>query len=717
METLPLTRDLVLVGGGHAHALVLRRWGMDPLPGGRLTLIDPGATTAYTGMLPGLVAGHYRRPETEIDLVRLARFAGARLIRARAAGIDRQARRIAVEGRPPVAYDVASFDVGLTGAMPDLPGFADHGHPAKPLGPFADAWARFLPGGGPAAVLGGGVGGVELALAMRHALLARHGRAEVAVIDAGRALSGISPKAAAALRERLARAGIALHEGAAAIRVGPGAVTLAGGREVPSAFTAGAAGGRPWPLLGGLGLALEDGWLAVDDRLRTSDPRVFAAGDCAFLAYAPRPKAGVYAVRAAPVLAANLRDALRGREPRRRFRPQRSYLKLITLGAREAVADRGGRAVTAAPGALWRWKDRIDRQFMARLSDLAPMPRPRAPRVAAAGLAEALAGAPPCGACGAKVGGATLAAALAALPGTRREDVETPPGDDAAVLRVGGARQVLTTDHLRAFTLDPWLMARIAALHALGDVRAMGAAPQAALAQITLPRLAPRLEAETLREVMAGAASALVPAGCAIAGGHTTQGPEMQIGFTLAGLADRPVTLAGARPGDALVLTRPIGSGTILAGEMALAATGPEVAACLDLLSADQAAEAEALRDARAMTDVTGFGLLGHAAAMAAASGVTLRIDLEAVPLMDGALRLAEGGTRSSLFAANAEGMAGRVLRPEGARSDLLLDPQTAGGLLAAVDPAAVPALRAAIPHLAQIGGATAPDGFDVRVR
>ncbi|MGR3540010.1 MAG: selenide, water dikinase SelD, partial [Hasllibacter sp.] len=631
-------------------------------------------------------------------------------------GIDRDARRIAVRGRAPVAYDVASIDIGLTSAMPDLPGFAEHGHPAKPLGPFARAWEAFARAGGPVCVIGGGVGGTELALAMRHALAARHGTARVALVDGARALAGLSDRAAAALRARLAADGIALHEDAAIAAVEPGAVLLRDGTRIASAFTAGAAGGRPWPLLAALGLETHEGWLAVDDRLRTSDPRVFAAGDCAHLAFAPRPKAGVYAVRAAPVLHANLRAALRGEGPARRFRPQRHYLKLVTLGGREAIADRGGRAVTAAPKALWRWKDRIDRRFMARLTDLSPMPRPGAPRVAAAGLRDLVEGQPaPCGACGAKVGGATLAAALAALPSAGRADVESAPGDDAAVLNLNGARQVLTTDHLRAFTLDPWLMARIAALHALGDVRAMGAAPQAALAQITLPRLAPRLEAETLREVMDGAASALVPAGCEIAGGHTTQGPEMQIGFTITGLAEAPVTLSGARPGDALVLTRPIGSGTILAAEMALAATGAEVAACLDLMAADQGPAAQALRGARAMTDVTGFGLLGHAAALAAASGVTLRLALGAVPLMDGALRLAGAGVRSSLFAANAAAMATRSLRPDGARSDLLLDPQTAGGFLAAVDPADLPRLRDAVPDLAIIGEAAAPDGFDVR--
>ena len=160
---LPLTRDLVLIGGGHSHALVLRKWGMSPLPGARLTVINPGPTAPYSGMLPGFVAGHYGRDELDIDLVRLARFAGARLVLGAVTGMDATAKTVSVEGRPPIAYDVASVNVGITSDMPAVPGFIEHAVPAKPLGPFAQRWADYLDGTGPAqvAVIGGGVAGAE----------------------------------------------------------------------------------------------------------------------------------------------------------------------------------------------------------------------------------------------------------------------------------------------------------------------------------------------------------------------------------------------------------------------------------------------------------------------------------------------------------------------------------------------------------------------------
>ncbi|MEO1153642.1 MAG: FAD-dependent oxidoreductase, partial [Pseudomonadota bacterium] len=262
MTPLPLTRDLVLIGGGHAHALVLRRWGMRPLPGARLTLINPGPTAPYTGMLPGFIAGHYARDELEIDLVRLARFAGARLILGEAEGIDRKNQRIQVSGRGDIGYDVASIDIGITSDMPDLPGFLDHGIPAKPLGILAHRWAAFRDNTGPAeiVVIGGGVGGVELALAMQFAMAHRDRPVQVTIIDSGTALPGLGPRARKALLFQLAFKGITLMEHTAVRSVEADAVTLATGQRIPSHFTVGAAGARPYRWLATTGLDLTDGY-------------------------------------------------------------------------------------------------------------------------------------------------------------------------------------------------------------------------------------------------------------------------------------------------------------------------------------------------------------------------------------------------------------------------------------------------------------------------
>ncbi|WP_374646430.1 selenide, water dikinase SelD [Tabrizicola sp.] len=714
----PAIKDLVLVGGGHAHALVLRMWAMDPVPGTRLTLVNPDPVAPYTGMLPGLVAGHYRREELMIDLVRLARFAGARLILDRASGLDPAARRVRLEGRPPLDYDLCSIDVGITSDLPGLPG-VEHAVPAKPMAGYAAAWEAFVArrlAFPRVVILGAGLGGVELALASRHRLAAQGARPEVVLVDReARLLPGLGASARRRVLARLRAEGIALRTGVEVVGIGPSCVRLAGGEEVGSDFTLMVAGARPQGWLAGTGLEEERGFLVTDACLRTSDERIFAAGDCATLAGAARPKAGVFAVRAAPVLQANLRAALSGGRLRR-FRPQRDYLKLVALGPQEAVADKWG--LSLAGRRLWRLKDRIDRAFMARLSDLPAMARAAVPAAATEGLAAHLAGRPLCGGCGAKLGPGVLAAALAGLPAPQRPEVLSGPGDDAAVLRAGAGVQVLTTDHLRAFCNDPRLMARLTALHALGDIWAMGARPQAALAQVVLPPLGPELQARMLGEIMAEAAASFGAAGADVVGGHSTEGAELTIGFTVTGLAGRVVGKGGARPGDALLLTKPLGSGTVLAAEMALARLpglllGEAWVACIAQMERGQGDAAAILApEAQAMTDVTGFGLAGHLLEMLEASGAAAELWLEAVPFLPGAVDLARAGQGSSLQPANLAAASWRMTAPVDPRVDLLTDPQTCGGLLAAVPEAAaeglVRALRVAGHDAARIGRVTA---------
>lgn len=727
--TFPQIKDLVLVGGGHAHALVLKMWGMDPLPGTRLTVINPDPVAPYTGMLPGLIAGHYRREELMLDLVRLARFAGARLILDRATGLDREAGLVRLQGRPPLAYDLCSLDVGITSDLPGLPG-AEHAVAAKPLHAYAETWETFVARGlafPRVVILGAGLGGVELAFATVHRLRREGAKPQVTLIDRASALlPGLGGMARRKVLAGLRAAGVELRTGAEVGAIGPASVTLAGGEEIGSDFTLTVAGARPQGWLAGLGLDHRDGFLVTGADLRTSDPRVFAVGDCATVAGAARPKAGVFAVRAAPVLQANLRAALTGR-PLRGFRPQTDYLKLVALGGRAAVADKWGLAVSGPR--VWQMKDRIDRAFMDRLSDLPQMARAAAPAGATKGLAQHLQGRPLCGGCGAKLGADALAQALGGLPPPQRPEVLSGPGDDAAVLATGGGVQVITTDHLRAFTQDPRLMARLAAVHALGDVWAMGVAPQVAVAQVILPPLGEALQVRMLAEIMAEAAAVFRSAGADVVGGHSTQGAELTIGFTVTGLGLQALAKGGARPGDALVLTKALGSGVILAAEMALARLpgrllGEVWAGCIARMERAQGDAAGMLAPvAHAMTDVTGFGLAGHLLEMLDASGCAAELWLDAVPLMPGAAELAAAGHGASLQPANLAAVGWRMTAPRDPRVDLLTDPQTCGGLLAAVpgDRAAalVAELRAAGHEAAVIGevGAGAPQLTVVQAR
>jgi selenide,water dikinase len=417
----------------------------------------------------------------------------------------------------------------------------------------------------------------------------------------------------------------------------------------------------------------------------------------------PLEKAGVFAVRMGPVLAENLRRSLLN-QPLKAYRPQRRWLALISTGDRHAIASRG--ALFARGDWVWRWKDRIDRRFMERFGDLPAMDemqgknKPVAdpiPLEVAEQTQAISALAMRCGGCGAKVGASVLSRALARVQPIQREDVliGLADPDDAAVLRVPPGKAVVqTVDFFRAFIDDPWVFGRIAANHALGDVFAMGAEAQSATAIATVP---PGLEAkveDTLFQMMSGAVSVLNEASCALVGGHTGEGRELALGFAVNGLMDETLagvmTKGGLRPGDALILTKPMGTGTLLAAHARLAAKGRWIDAALDSMQVSNRAAAACLmaHGARACTDLTGFGLLGHLVEMTKPSGVDAELELDALPLLDGARETAAAGILSSLQPANVR--LRRALRNQEAALGhpaypLLFDPQTAGGLLASV--------------------------------
>ncbi|HEY5106987.1 MAG TPA: selenide, water dikinase SelD [Caulobacteraceae bacterium] len=720
-----VTRDLLLIGGGHAHAIALRRWGMAPLAGVRVSLVNPEPSVLYTGMLPGHVAGCYARDDLAIDLVKLARFAGARLVLDTVTGLDLAAGMATLAGRPPIAFDVASLDIGVTSQM-GMPGADPVGTPAKPMAAFALAWESFIAdvraGRRPphATVIGAGIGGIELSLAMAQRLLVESPERRAVSVTLVEREPRIALSASAAVRALLS---------ASLERAGVRVITAERGEDWrhDAGFVAEAAGARPAPWLASTGVALADGFVRTDACLRSvSHANIFAVGDIGAIDGAPRAKAGVYAVRQGPALDFNLRAALTGGRLQP-FRPQRDHLKLIGLGGADAVAEKWGLALQGRP--LWAWKRLIDRRFMARFAAL-PAMAPPSPRSgpAALGLVELEAKDPLCGGCGSKVGAATLHAALARLSPPGRADVLRGAGDDAAVLAWGprgaGGAQVITSDHFRAFTEDPYVFAQIVTEHAMGDVWAMGAAPQAALASIVLPPMSDAKQGDTLAEVLAAMQTALRAAGADLVGGHTSAGAELILGLTVTGLTDErpPIGLDGARAGDLLILTKPIGVGTVLAAEMRGLARGEWVAAALRQMTASSGAAAARLRDsATAMTDVTGFGMAGHLHAMAQASRVRAELWLDAVPWADGAVDLAAAGVSSSLYPQNARLPVAACEQIRGdPRFTLLFDPQTAGGLLAALPRAAaaavVDAFRAAGQDAWVVGELLADDGGEARV-
>ena len=697
----PVETDIVLLGAGHAHVEVLRRFAMRPEPGVRLTLIGREPETPYSGMLPGLIRSEYTHAEAHIDLAPLAAMANARLILAEATAFDPQARTITLPGRPDLPFDLLSVDVGGIPVTPDGNGIA-----VKPIGGFLNRLHRLeadLPAGSRIAVVGGGPGGVELALA----LAARFaGQLRLVLVSATPELLATAPSSVRrAVRQALVDAGVELVSGVTAIALEPNRLLLSDDTFIEVATALWATGVEGPAFLAASGVACDrTGCMRVTRDLQSfSHPHIFAAGDCAALDGAPRPKAGVWAVRAGAPLAENLRRATAG-QPLRPWKPQRDALAILGLGSGRAVAWRNGLSLQGRTVA--RLKDRIDRRWMRMYTDMRMAPGPDGPMR--------------CGGCGAKVSADVLEAVLAALPVGENPDLLTTR-DDAAVLKPPlGKLLVQSVDHFRAFFDDPFVFGQIAAAHALSDLYAMGAQPWTALAIVSVPFGSKRKMHADLTAMLQGANQVLLDSGCSLVGGHTAEAAEIALGFAVTGLVDSGKILrkSGLQPGDQLILTKPLGTGIVLAGHMRGNARAQWLLAAIESMRMTNALAARIAMEhrPRAGTDVTGFGLAGHLQEMLDASGVGAVLRLEAIPALPGARALAAHGIESSLAPDN------RRLVGDAPEAALLVDPQTSGGLLFGL-PAnravtCLEALRAAGVNAAMIGEVEAAreDGGRIRL-
>ena len=709
----PVFRDLVLVGGGHSHVIVLKRFGMDPMPGVRVTVIARDLETPYSGMLPGLLAGHYKFDDAHIDLGRLCKFAGARLYHDEAVGFDPIQGQVICRKRPPVSYDVVSFDIGVTPRQ-HVVGSAEHAVPVKPIGNLVSRWHQLLDrvrkqvGVTRIGVVGTGAAGVELTLALNYALAERvrdpatEQSFEFHLFGSTTTLLPTHNRRVQAKFQRVfAERGVQVHLGSRVVSVEQdGLCTENGCRHgLDEIIWATEASAPAW--LQDTTLDVDDrGFIRVEDTLQSvSHQAVFAAGDVASMVNHPREKAGVFAVRQGPPLAINLRRALSGRALRP-FRPQSLFLSLISTGDQSAVASRGRWAFEGHW--VWRWKDWIDQRFMKQFSDLPTMdqkvvdPPTALTQLAAPDLVQEISSvAMRCGGCGSKVGATVLDRVLTRLCPVQRDDVVLGLGapDDASVEKVPtGMVAVRTVDAFRPIVDDPYMFGRITANHCLGDIYAMGAEPATALAIATVP-VAPEDKMEQmLEELLTGAVEVLNEAGMALVGGHTKEGFEMELGLSLSGFAEPGQLLrkSGMRPGDKLILTKPIGTGTLFAAHMRLKAKGRWVDNAIHSMIQSSLEASRSLRrhGATACTDVTGFGVVGHVLEMARASQFNVTLLLSSMPVLTGAIETARAGFLSSLQPQNVR-LRRAVVNHAAIKLDerypLLFDPQTSGGLLASI--------------------------------
>ena len=732
MDSHPIAGELVLVGGGHSHVILLRMLGMNPIPGLKVTLVNPDSRTPYSGMLPGYIAGHYTEEQIHIDLVPLCRFAGAALVLDTVVGLDPVTQTLECTTRPGIRYDVLSLDVGIKPSPNDLPD-SPQIIPVKPISRFLAGWRSFVDDHpvtnattGPATTsprngrqqigfVGAGAGGVELCLAVAHYLTGNVASTDRLATKALRSqlhlftdqatiLPGFNAGVRRKFESLLASRGIVIHRDWTVVDYRDDALVSDSGRcvDIDRVFWVTHAAAQSW--LAESGLQVDDGgFVRVRDTLQTEQfDTIFAVGDCATIINHPRPKSGVYAVRQGKPLHDNIRafllnTASSGHSPaghaRRRFltrnrlrpyRPQLHFLSLVSTGEQHAIAVRNGFSVGGRW--VWRWKHWIDTRFMNRFLHLPRMRPPPPVNTLVSGFDAQMR----CGGCGSKVSSDLLNEVLTTLIGT------DAPGDDAAIYPVPPGKLLLQSiDHFRGFYDDPYTIARIAVNHALSDIYACGGEPVTALAQLTLPFAKPDVTRGLLQQLMAGTLAQLDADRVKLIGGHTSEGVEMSLGFAVSGLVDEQAVWrkTGLRPGDAVILTKPLGTGVIFAADMQYRAKGHWVTGALMQMLQSNRVAADVIHQypVSACTDITGFGLAGHALEMLRGTESGLDLHASALPVLDGAIEcLVNLGITSTLHEANRRA-AIQVCGVDDAQltaNEIIFDPQTSGGLLVGMAPA-----------------------------
>jgi selenide,water dikinase len=734
----PLTQTLVFIGGGHSHAIALKKWAMNPVPGVRLILITDVVHTPYSGMLPGYVAGLYTYDQCHIDLRPLCQLGQVQLVRDRAIGLDLETNTVICDTHPPIAFDYLSIDIGSTPSINQVPGAQQYAIPAKPISKFLDQWdallkqvqhqnlERFRVG-----VVGGGAGGVELALSIRgrlQSICQAHNQAlkdiEVHLFQRGHdLLPQRHPRMRRTIHQVMHNKQIRLHLGetVTAVTANDEAETSEYQVVCDSGLTVSCdrlfwvtqASAAPW--LKESGIATDDqGFIQVNDYLQsTSHPNIFAAGDISLMVNHPRPKAGVFAVRQGAPLFENLQRATL-KQPLKAFHPQKEFLILVGTGDERAIASRG--CVTLGPCRwLWRWKDRIDRAFMDKFTQLdaamesssgtkqRPLPSspathtplPSSHRTEPSSVASTM----HCAGCASKVGRSVLERVLHRLQQECPDAFQHPdillgltaPDDAAAISIHHPTTLVQTLDYFRALVDDPFIFGQIAANHCLSDLFAMGATPHSVLAIANLPYATEAIHEETLYHLLSGALNVLHQAGAVLVGGHTTEGNDLALGFSCNGFQTAKTLLkkSGMQAGDRLILTKALGTGTLFAANMQFKAKGRWIeGAIASMLQSNQtASHILQAHHATACTDVTGFGLLGHLLEMVRpGSANRILLNLTALPILDGAEDTTRQRLLSSLHPQNAHAFA-QVQQASAIANHplapLLVDPQTSGGLLA----------------------------------
>lgn len=720
-QPVPSKKQLVLLGGGHANIQLLKSMAINPISGMRVCLISDVPYAPYSGMLPGLLSGGYQPEQCHFDLRRLSYLAGAEFICAKAQSMNPNSARINFADRPPIAYDILSINIGATPLLPPS-GLTSSLLPLKPIAELLTRWnvmmksieKRFL-AGLPApkiAIVGGGAAGCEVAAALQERVAKYWKNFQLDLWHKGDQLLPSFPRHASRLGEKMLRdSSVRIIFSSPVSDVRDKHLVLTSGETFAYDWIIWALGVKPPAFTQESGLELdEQGFIKVDRYLRCIDKdNVFCAGDVASFPISLK-KAGVYAVRQGPILIKNIRAVYRGSRLKK-YNPQKSILSLLRLGRGSIIFSKG--LFSFSSPFLWNFKDRIDRNFMESWQNYKPGLKSLVISKRKLKLHESAKNRPNygdfeqplCGGCAAKISPSAVF--------NNQRGIENWGGivaGDAGTFEVEkGLHLAESIDVIKDLGVDLHTFGRIAALHSMCDLIVSGVKPRSAQALIQLKRAADHLIKNDFEVIMNGILCELDNHQVKLTGGHSLIGQELFAGLSVCGFrtdsSNKDILI---QAGDALVLSKPIGSGLLLAAQMQDLASGMYVHAMIKELLKPQLLFFDLYQKGliSAMTDISGFGLGIHGLRLLHRMAHNLRLgfrfDLKSIPYFNGVLDLVAKGVRSSLHQGNFDyfyqnntcEIAQQLRSPKPAHNtpalQVMFDPQTAGPILAVVPSNAV---------------------------
>ena len=546
MQKLLGKNTVVLFGVGHTNAHVLRMWKMKPPKNAQLVCVSDFPVVTYSGMLPGVIAGQYPKSAMEIDLIRLAQSAGARVVIGKVVGIDHGKRELIFDSRPPLKFDVMSIGIGSRPSFKGVEVEPENNILAvKPMQTFlkrlADKLieARKKTESPTIAVVGGGVGSIEIAFCLYERFYGKPKHAvspwpdglkpKIEMVTGGQQIgAGLLASSVEKIKSEFENRGVGMHTSCRVNKVDSEGLKFTSGGQLDADVIIWATSAVGAPILRELGLENDErGFLLTGQDLQVAKlPGVFAVGDTGTIDGSNIEKAGVFAVRQGPVLNENIRRLVSNMTSMRDFQPQTGFLKLVNFGNDRSIAEYLGRSI--AGSLSWKLKDYIDVGFMQKYQDYEAMEMlPPSQEDADASMR--------CLGCGGKIGSQILSEVLRELQIDDHPDVKIglDNPDDAAVIATHNDEVTVTTDFFAAPFDDPYLVGRIACLNSASDCFVMGAKPTAALAIVQVPLGHPRAQTQVMREIMTGSVEEFNRMGAAVVGGHSIEGPRTMIGFTL----------------------------------------------------------------------------------------------------------------------------------------------------------------------------------------